>query len=75
MSSDDLFQKLYTDVIDRAIEAKVSRCRVMQTFMEAYQEHKKIHGSFKNHPEYGKVMSERYHFMHDRAVKYIEAHK
>ena len=77
MSADELFNELYADVMAKARANSVSRCETMKVFLGAYQEHKDMpeHGSFKHHPEYDKAMSGRYRFMHDKAIKYIEAHK
>lgn len=71
----DLFQRLYCDVIDKARENHIARSEVCRVFMDAYETHKAKHGSFKHVLNYHERMSERYHFMHDTAIKYIETHR
>lgn len=69
----DLFDRLKEDVRHQARLARVNHVKAFMVFMEAYQEHKRQHGSFKNHPEYTKAMTGRYHYMHDKAMDYINA--
>lgn len=71
----DLLERLYREVSNEAIKQGVSTVRVGQVFMDAYEEHKRQHGSFKHHPKYTTAMTGRYLFMKDRAMKYIEEHK
>ena len=69
----DLYQRLYEDVMLQAQEHKVSRGRITKIFLEAYEEHKHIHGSFKHSSKYQEDMSARYHFMHQKAIQYIKS--
>ena len=71
----DLFERLYHEVRAEAVQHGISRAKVSRVFMDAYQEHKNQHGSFKNHPEYTTAMTGRYLYMHDKAMKYIQEHK
>ena len=71
----DLFERLYEDVMQKAKERGVSRVETMKCFMESYERHKQINGSYKNHPRYGEVMKQRYEYIHSETVKFIDGHK
>ena len=67
--------KLFQDVLNEADKHRVAHTDVHRVFFDAYQTHRNEHGSFVMHPHYIAKMHERYRFMHDEAIKYIEAHK
>jgi hypothetical protein len=73
MTEQDLFDRLKEDVRHQAREARVDPARAFIIFLGAYQKHKNQHGSFKNHPEYTDAMTGRYHYMHNKAIEYIQA--
>ena len=67
----DLFERLYDDVLKEAQNKQVPKARVIEVFLRAYERHKAQHGSFKHHPEYHKVMTGRYQWMHDQTIQFI----
>jgi predicted small secreted protein len=69
----DLYQRLYEDAMAKAQEHNIPRGRITRVFLEAYEEHKHIHGSFKHSSKYQEDMSARYHFMHQKAIQYIKS--
>lgn len=71
----DLAQKLLIDVIGEAKKHRVSQAETHRVFFEAYEEHKAEHGSLKHSKHYVHNMNERYRFMHQTALDYIEEHK
>ena len=71
----DLAEKLLKDVVNKARKHRVSQQETYKVFFEAYQEHRNEHGSFKDSKHYIHDMNERYRFMHQRALEYIEENK
>ena len=71
----DLCTKLLMEVHDEARKHKVKQVDAHRVFFDAYQEHKKKHGSFKGVPHYNARMNERYRFMHQKAIEYINGGK
>jgi len=67
----DLFERLHSDIVTKALVNEVSLVRTMDVFMHSYEQHKAQHGSFRNHPEYADAMKGRYQYMYDKAIAYI----
>ena len=70
-----LYTKLIKDVQVQAKANRVSSLDAIRAFMDAYEDHKRQHGSFRHHPEYADAMNGRFRYMHDKAIKYIQEHK
>ena len=69
--------KYFHEVKEEAKRHGISTLEVMNVFLESYEKHKEAHGSFRHltfvHGEhYIHKMHERYQFMRDEAMKYIE---
>ena len=71
----DVCIKLFHEVIEKAGEENVDTSMAGKIFWDAYHEHRAEYGSFVNDPNYTKRMEERYRFMQEKALTYIETHK
>lgn len=66
------YDKYYKLAIETAKKHNVSRGQATKVFLEAYNIHKSLEGSFKYHHDYHKKMNERYEFMYQEVVKFCE---
>lgn len=76
--AEQLYEKLWHSIREHAKTAKVENAsRAIFIFHDAYHVHREKHGSYKgmiNTEEYGKLMSERYLFCYEQAMKYLGKH-
>ena len=67
----DLSERILHELKTEAHKARVPYTKVIQVFMESYEIHKRIHGSYKHIPDYRAKMNERYSWMKQRALDFI----
>lgn len=63
--------KCLGQVMGEADKCHVRHREPMKKFFDAYDEHKREHGSFKNSTHYHAKMHGRYRYMRDEAIKLI----
>jgi hypothetical protein len=70
-------QNYLNDLIERANKEKVEELPVLRVFLNAYDKHKRLYGSFAmlKDNEYQTKMEERYKYMYQKGLEEIESMK